>query len=485
MAMNFQLPQTVFDPATGEMLTLDDIRARRDASALAARPLPAMADSAPAQMPIAGGTQGLQMPPASPPQMTDTPSFMQRMLQSIYDSGGVKTNLGNNPRGADAFFQNLIAGGFNSAATGANRKREEFNASNEALKAQNIKDRDATRAAQKTSDEHMRDRLEKKADLTDAEKRWLERYKVEQEGRENIARIGASSRETVAGMRGPSGLTGGTMEEVRAMFTPEALDQAARMFATSMKFPSYVRGPYTFPMQMLIQNRAAEMFPGLDLTTNAANYDAAKKSLANTRQMYDAVEAFSRTAKRNADIARSYLGRLPELGSTWANMPLRELANKGAGNRDIAGFAAAIEVVVNEYAKIVNNPRLVGQMPEGAVKEMRQIVDKNATVGQILTALDVLDKDSGNRRIELEGQMQIITERLGAIAQTPEGRKRLVNDKTVEAVSNLRSQGVTTLEQFNALMADPQNRAEMRDEMGGDEGLELARRTFAAAGRRK
>lgn len=130
-------------------------------------------------MPPPGGTQGFQMPPAAPRQMTDTPSFMERMLQSIYDSGGIKTALGNNPRGGDAFIQNLLAGGFNAAATGANRKREELSASNEALKAQNLKDREATRLAQKTSDDRMYERLTKKQDLTEAEKRWLEQKKVE------------------------------------------------------------------------------------------------------------------------------------------------------------------------------------------------------------------------------------------------------------------------------------------------------------------
>jgi hypothetical protein len=162
-----------------------------------------------------------------------------------------------------------------------------------------------------------------------------------------------------------------------------------------------------------IINRAAELYPNLDVASNRADYDANKASLTALQKSRDSIVAFENTAKKNLDIFLSQARRIVDTGSPWINQPLRSVNRAGLGSADQLAFDAARRVAVNEIAKVTSNPNLTGQLSDSARHEVESFIPENATLEQIFRVADVLKRDMENRKISLDEQIRGIRERLG------------------------------------------------------------------------
>lgn len=196
--------------------------------------------------------------------------------------------------------------------------------------------------------------------------------------------------------------------------TPESLDILATQFAKTGTLPPMGNGAAAANDRKAIFNRAAVLYPAVDLATSKTDFEANKKSLDGLQKQADAVQAFEATALKNMTPLLSSAKKVIDSGSPFINMPLREAAARLAGSPDQAVFNAALQIVTTEYAKIITNPSLSGQLSDSARHEVEALLPANATLKQVVAVTDLLKTDSGNRRTALDDQIREIKGRIKA-----------------------------------------------------------------------
>lgn len=192
--------------------------------------------------------------------------------------------------------------------------------------------------------------------------------------------------------------------------TPAGLDAAALNFAKSGTLPPLGMGDKNTRKQII--NRAAEMMPGLDIASAKADFDANKQSLAALQKQRDALGAFEETALKNLDVFIDAAKKVADTGSPLLNRPLRSLSEKMLGGAELTAYNTARRTVIPEFAKILANPGLSGQLSDSARHEVEEVVSGNATLKQTIAAANILKTDAANRRSSYDDQLTAIRGRL-------------------------------------------------------------------------
>lgn len=199
--------------------------------------------------------------------------------------------------------------------------------------------------------------------------------------------------------------------------TPAALDLTAKQFAMTGLLPPMGMGAKAAAARTKIINRAADMYNGLDLATQVAAFKANKDSLAKIQGQRDAIGAFEETALKNLQQFITQAKKVSDTGSPFLNKPIRSIAENLFGSADMAAFNVARRTVIPEFAKILANPGLSGQLSDSARKEIEDVVSGDATLAQTLSAANVLVQDTTNRRTSYDDQIKAIQKRIA----TPPG----------------------------------------------------------------
>lgn len=144
-----------------------------------------------------------------------------------------------------------------------------------------------------------------------------------------------------------------------------------------------------------------------------AKADTAANSAALTTltKNHEAVVAFANTARDNAAIMKGVMKNLPDTGVTWLNKPVRDLAT-ALGSKDMAAFTVLRQSVMTEYARTISQPSLTGVLSDTARKEVEKGLSDDATVDQLLTALDTFEKEAGNREKNMQTQIDGVRKRI-------------------------------------------------------------------------
>lgn len=208
----------------------------------------------------------------------------------------------------------------------------------------------------------------------------------------------------------------------------DAIDQNARQYLQTGVMP--VLGMKDPGNRAKILNRAAELDAGGNVAANKAGYKADTGSLSALQKQRDAVGAFESTALKNLDVFMDAAKAIPDTGSPALNKPLRALSEQGLGSAELAAYNAARRTVIPEFAKILANPGLSGQLSDSARKEVEEVLSGNATLAQTIAVANVLKRDAENRRTSYDDQLKTIRERIdrpggradGGKKETPEER---------------------------------------------------------------
>jgi hypothetical protein len=124
-----------------------------------------------------------------------------------------------------------------------------------------------------------------------------------------------------------------------------------------------------------------------------------EKDLAAIGPFHDMLNTNAKIAVQLADkIASS------RTGSQLLNKPITWLQANAADNPDIAEYLFQIQTVKTEGARILNNPRLVGQLTDSARHEMGDVVNGNMPFGQTRRVLSRMMSDGDNRVNALTAQ---------------------------------------------------------------------------------
>ncbi len=152
---------------------------------------------------------------------------------------------------------------------------------------------------------------------------------------------------------------------------------------------------------------------GLDLAQSAAGYKANQASLTQQTKSYDAVQSFLNTADQNGALLEEAIKKVPDTGIPIFNRPLRDFARGVQGDPNMSQVATYLASVQNEYAKILTNPNLSGQLTDSARKDAQALVSGSQTVQQMVASLRALRKEGGNRLANTAQQIQTIQHRIG------------------------------------------------------------------------
>ena len=215
--------------------------------------------------------------------------------------------------------------------------------------------------------------------------------------------------------------------DVGVELTAGGLDAAARLYAQTAQLPPMGMGAAAAGTRAKIINRAAELYPEMNLAGNKADYAADSSTLTKLTQQRAAIGAFEQTAQRNIDLFLTQAGKVVDTGSPLANTIARAVSGKMLGSPDQAAFDAARQVAINEIAKITTNPNLSGQLSDTARHEVEAFNPSNATLKQAVAVMRLLKQDMQNRTQSLDeaiaGLKGRLSSRPGAAQSLTDGPK--------------------------------------------------------------
>jgi hypothetical protein len=234
-----------------------------------------------------------------------------------------------------------------------------------------------------------------------------------------------------------------SQEDVAPNLTPEAKALVAKQFAMTGQLPPMGMGKAGAKVRTDIINAAADAYKNLDLPSQQAAYKANQASLTVAQKQRDAVGGFEETALKNLDQFLGTAQKVVDTGSPLINKPLRQISSQLLGSPEMAAYNAARLTVIPEFAKILSNPNLTGQLSDSARKEVESLISGDATLAQAVSVAKILKADTANRRTALDDQIKAIQGRIaappGGATSTPAaapqsggpaiGERRLFNGK--------------------------------------------------------
>ncbi len=200
--------------------------------------------------------------------------------------------------------------------------------------------------------------------------------------------------------------------------TPNGLYQAALNYIANGQYPTTGRGsdPVAVAQRAAVTSKvgAIAAASGMDEPALRAFYKANGASLSAQQKMQDSVQGFIATADKNAALLDDSLKKIPDTGSPLFNKPLRSFQKDVLGNTDLSQFGTYLQSVQNEYARIISQPNLAGQLTDSARKEAETLLDPKSTVPQMLASLQALKNEGNNRLMSVGEQIQRIQQRIQA-----------------------------------------------------------------------
>lgn len=203
--------------------------------------------------------------------------------------------------------------------------------------------------------------------------------------------------------------------------TPEGLQVAAWQYIQTGAMPPLGMGKQAADARMRILNEAGKVASagGGDPVLNAALYKADSGALKQQQATLSAITAFENTAKKNLEVMEREAKRIVDFGGPWLNKPMRAAAT-GLGSTKMAAFNAAHAAVVPEIARILTQPNLSGVLSDSARHEINAMLDADASIPQMLSAIRILKTDMNTRRSSIENELEALQRRIGA--RGPTGR---------------------------------------------------------------
>jgi hypothetical protein len=183
----------------------------------------------------------------------------------------------------------------------------------------------------------------------------------------------------------------------------DALELAAQGYLMNGKFPTNLgRGKQGAMNTIRIMERAAALAneSGMPAEETAINQIAGKaKSVALTQIVKDlaAIRPYNAMLEKNGDIAISLAEKAISTNAQLANRPINWLKQNASDNPDVAEFLAQARIVTTEAARVLNNPRLVGQLTDSARREMEAILNGDMPLESFTRVVRRLQSDGKNR----------------------------------------------------------------------------------------
>lgn len=141
-----------------------------------------------------------------------------------------------------------------------------------------------------------------------------------------------------------------------------------------------------------------------DLAVKGAENKTKFAALSAIEKDLVAIRPYKDMLKMNGDIAIELAKKAIATDAQLANKPINWLRQNLSDNPDVAEFLAQAQIVSTESARVLNNPRLVGQLTDSARHEMQGIINGNMPLNAFTRVVKRMQTDGDNRVSAMENQ---------------------------------------------------------------------------------
>lgn len=213
--------------------------------------------------------------------------------------------------------------------------------------------------------------------------------------------------------------------------TPGGLDVAATQYASTGQMPPLGMGSSS--MRAAIINRAAELFPNLNIAASAGSYRANVGSLSQMTKRYNAVQAYANQAKLSLQNAARLSGNVARSGSPMVNR-YRNWANKNLkGSAPLSEFEVFVYTAARDYARVTSGgAESVAQMTDAATEAADVLLNSAQTPEAFAASLKAMQADMDNVTSTIRDQIVNLKTDVGAKpgqAQSEPAQTPAVNPK--------------------------------------------------------
>jgi hypothetical protein len=159
---------------------------------------------------------------------------------------------------------------------------------------------------------------------------------------------------------------------------------------------------------------------GSDVGTDIAQFKSNASALTSLTKDLNTFEPYKKMLDTNADIAIQLGKKIYQTNAALANKPLNWLRQNATSNPDVAEYLAQMRFVQTEAARVINNPRIVGQLTDESRREMDHVIDGNAPIEVVERVLNRLKTDGSNRFNAMRSQQEGIVNTLKGGPPSPD-----------------------------------------------------------------
>jgi hypothetical protein len=151
---------------------------------------------------------------------------------------------------------------------------------------------------------------------------------------------------------------------------------------------------------------------GSDVGADIATFKANASALTSLTKDLNTFEPYKKMLDTNADIAIKLGQKIYQTNAALVNKSLNWLRQNASSNPDVAEYLAQMRFVQTEAARVINNPRIVGQLTDEARREMDSVIDGNAPIPVVERVLNRVKQDGTNRFNAMRSQQEEIVNKL-------------------------------------------------------------------------
>jgi hypothetical protein len=258
--------------------------------------------------------------------------------------------------------------------------------------------------------------------LTTEEDKRLQREEAARSHRENEAirletartnaalrREGLEFRKMTMGLLGGSPASSESIQDQIAMYRkgiPRAQIVSGYSAAAQQQWNAVTRGAFAQIMEenpTLTRNEAAQL-----LVAGQQGFKATSNALGQVTKDLAAIRPYKDMLDQNANIAISLSKQAIKGNSALANKPINWVKQNMGDNPDTNEYLAQIAIVQTEAARVLSNPRLVGQLSDSARHEMQELVNGNMPLESTERVLNRIKQDGTNRIAAMEREQKAL-----------------------------------------------------------------------------
>lgn len=240
---------------------------------------------------------------------------------------------------------------------------------------------------------------------------------LQQRHEDNMARINAQMEsrrmheETVRALRGGGGDTAGLENDIALARTGMPSNQVVRGIGAqaTQRWNQVKTGAI---QQIMAENPGMKISDAaIVFATEQQEFKATGGALNQITKDIAAIRPYKEMLDKNADIAIGLADKGILTSSKVANKSLNWLRQNAADYPDSSEYLAQMRIVTTEAARVLNNPRLVGQLTDSARHEMEAIISGDMPIKSTKRVLERIKTDGTNRVAAMEREQRSLLKR--------------------------------------------------------------------------